>query len=453
MNNNVKRICIIGAGPTGIAVYLEAVREMCNSLVEIKIIDSQGLMSSFSFNPQLESALTNTSIATTSIYSHDQMDLFKWTQDKIPHKNYTPNSFIPRKYVRNYILDRFEQAKEFADIYECKTIFISSKAEMIIKKGESLIVVDDKDNKHHCDAVIIATGISLATNRLPEKIQKVSLPPYPESDYLNLLKDNSKVLIFGSKLSAIDTAIAINNYNPTCQVNLVSPSGKLPKVRDTLTIHSLKLGGKSIRKYLEKLIEKINDDREFDLAFDINNCKQSTDCWQTLIGVIVEKINQEWPTYTLEEKESFRIEYKEFLSRYVSAFPLENAQRIMKMIKRNDLYITSINKDSLNDNNYLNLLLNGYHVIIDATGVNKINNNTIINDLMKYGVKKNKRGGIVVNSDTLRIICNENELNIYGAGPVLEDEFLVLNYIRTSTIHAGKIITNIKAVNGKHHSV
>ena len=240
MSQKKKSIGIIGAGPSGISAYIEIIRLMHDQLDSIVLFDPNGVMNSFSFNSTLDTTITNTSIGVNSVTCNSQLDFYNWLRDKTEHKKISASDFVPRKTVKDYFIARFKQARDFAQAFGCKTMLVENTVAECTHHKKTFTVKSALGENYEFDAVILASGVEI-NNPMPllSDSNDYIVNPYPENNYLNRLNAACKhVVILGSKLSAIDTAIAVHNQNPNIKITMVSKSAQLPRVRDYLLINN-----------------------------------------------------------------------------------------------------------------------------------------------------------------------------------------------------------------------
>lgn len=233
IDNTNANLAIVGGGAAGVATFIAAVRRRAAGTIHI--IDPRPVGPGIAFSNTDPDVLCNTSVDTMSVVPRQPLDFLHYLQS-IGYPA-TPNSFVPRSVVGDYLTDRFRQYCDVArrygiDVfywaYEFQSLRIDEHRRYELRlsrltRQQSLIVTD----------VIFCTGHGAV--RLPE----ILLPhrndptfvgcPYPETEMLAKIPAKSRVLVLGSKLSAIDTAILLCREGH--RVTMVSPSGTIPGVR------------------------------------------------------------------------------------------------------------------------------------------------------------------------------------------------------------------------------
>ncbi|UIP30699.1 FAD/NAD(P)-binding protein [Photobacterium sp. TLY01] len=448
---NIKNIAIIGAGPSGISAYLQLVKELHNDLTSITIFDPIGIAESFSFNTDLASSLNNTSVGVSSLYSDDKLDYFKWLQDKKSDLNVSSSDFISRYYFKEYCQDRFWQSKDYADAFGCSTFVENSEVHKLAFKNGRMIVTSQNDIDFFFNAVILATGVTTTTpGGLDNSCTNLITNPYPESLFLQRVNNDSKVLILGSKLSAIDVSVAIHNKYPNAQMTMVSRSGELPSVRSSLLIKStVPQDYNSLsRLSASSCADKIN--AEYKLEQDIACCKSSLNHWEDIVGQFIEEFNEQIPTMTPDRQLRLMSKYQYFIKHYVSSFPLANAEIVLQAIKSGNL--TILKKDIsdyivVKDKHIFGKerdRLKNFDVVINASGIShKPIDDTLIHSLSQLSVTKNKAGGLKVSSSSMRVLSENDSVPLYVIGGPAAGEVPITNYVRSSVTQAKKIVSDI----------
>ena len=447
----IKNIAIIGAGPSGISVYLQLVKEIHNELTSITLFDPQGIAKSFSFNTDLGTSLTNTSVGVTSLYADDKLDYFKWLQDKKPEMQVSSSDFISRHYFIEYCQDRFLQSKEYASSFNCSTLVEDKEVTHIAFKNEKLIITNIEDIDFVFDAVILATGVSTLIPDGTSKIHDNFIPtPYPERNFLNKINDDSEVLIIGSKLSAIDVSVAIHNHYPNADITMVSRSGKLPSVRNSLLIKSHALLDGNVLNDLNCQLSDIDTCVANKLERDILSCKSGINEWEDVVGQFIEEFNEYVPTLPTSCQEGFLYKYQYFIKHYVSSFPLSNAEILLKAIKLNKLNVIkqelknylSIEENKIYGKDHLGI--KKFDVVINASGICHKPLSKILSQLLStHSVKRNKEGGVKVNTQTMKVLSDSSNIPLYAIGGPATGEVPITNYVRSSATQAKKIVDDI----------
>ncbi|MDO4681904.1 MAG: FAD/NAD(P)-binding protein [Lautropia sp.] len=229
----IRSICIIGSGPSGIASYIALAYQRPAGLNSITLISSDEIENQRSFGAKAEDLLANTSASITSIDPFNESDYIEWLEEK---KGYNTDSydsvFTPRSFIGEYISDR---TKRFAKILNDAGIETRFVIDTVFEVTVDLIVKVSSGDSYKFDAVICATGSEYG-NPWPNFNGEKNY--FPSPSFLGKEVNAKSALVAGSNLSAIDSSLRILRKNPGAKVLMASKSGCLPAVRRVLTSKS-----------------------------------------------------------------------------------------------------------------------------------------------------------------------------------------------------------------------
>lgn len=236
MSNNKGSVAIVGGGATGVATFIAAV--VRRAAKTIYIIDPRPIGRGVAFSSTDGDMICNTSVDTMSVVPGRPLDFQEYLDAR--GSPATSNAFMPRSLVGDYLVERFRHYRELASRYGIDVVHLPYRFRSLRIEGHrryklrfseaaaprSLIVTD----------VIFCTGYG--ASRVPDALMSYRNHPtfigcpYPEAEMLAKVPAKSRVLVIGSKLSAIDTAILLCREGH--RVTMLSPSGELPAVRARL---------------------------------------------------------------------------------------------------------------------------------------------------------------------------------------------------------------------------
>jgi uncharacterized NAD(P)/FAD-binding protein YdhS len=473
MKKKISRIAIAGLGPSGIATYVELIRRFHPCLDEVVLFDGLGVANGSAFASELEGTITNTSVGVTSITATDSLDLFRWLRHRHPERGATPQSFIPRRLVRDYCRDRLNESILFAREFGCVTRIVQRHVAGFERNGDGVAVVDGEGQRHAVDVLVLATGGSYGQWQgdlagAPGFVAN----PYPESRFLARIGSGSRVLILGSKLSAIDAAIAVAGHAPGAGITMASPSGMLPSVRNELLVkptpqfqahaviglpqrtipRAVFVGAARTLKALARQGGRENGryvplDQ---LRREIDDCRAGLNTWQFAIADFVDQVNEIWPSLSDAQKVVFKKRNKLFIDRYVSSFPLQNAEKILALMENRTLDVVRtgaepcVRRGGDAFEGCGALAGRQFDVVVNATGLGAHNPvQGFAASLDACGAAFNRHGGVCVDTGTMRVRGGGGDLPVYAVGGPVAGELLVINYIRSSAIQAMKIAKDL----------
>jgi hypothetical protein len=225
-----RHVAIIGGGIAGLAAFIELVRT--SVACDVSIIDTRPYGGGDGFRAVDRRLLCNTSVESMSVV-YGQLHDFQQYLHANGHPA-APNDFVPRRLVFEYVKARYEAACEEATSLGIGRAWIEGTALRIDleENGVYRIVLT---NGCSITATHVLICIGNGKPNVPDELRPhlaethVYRSPYPEAGLLSHLAPRSRILILGSRLSAIDAALVLCAEGHTAV--LASPSGQLPAVR------------------------------------------------------------------------------------------------------------------------------------------------------------------------------------------------------------------------------
>lgn len=226
-----RRLAIVGGGASGVAAFVAAVRY--GVAESIDLIDPVGIGAGVAFSAKHDALLSNTSVETMSIVD-DQPDDFL-TYLRATGVAATKDTFAPRACVSRYLAARYEQFAASARAAGIQHRLVKAAAVRIERgaiAGDYRVALSDGSV---VDATDVLVCIGHGAPQVPPEVEPHRGAPllfeslYPEQRVLAALKPRSRVLVLGSRLSAVDSALLLCEAGHT--VEMASPSGRLPAVR------------------------------------------------------------------------------------------------------------------------------------------------------------------------------------------------------------------------------
>jgi uncharacterized NAD(P)/FAD-binding protein YdhS len=395
-------IAIVGAGATGIAVFIALVRH--RAAKKITLIDphvaGQGIVYA-NTDPGL---LCNTSVDLMSVLPPEHNDLLNYLHNQ-GQCHITAKDFISRQQIGMYIRDRFSDYLKTAQSYGIEVTQVHDQVLRVVRAEDNHYLIQT-NNKRMIPAskVIICNGYSRPI--VPDIIgpyishPSVCTSPYPERDLQQKLSPYSRVLVLGSKLSAIDASLTLCKNRHI--VTLTSSSGKFPAVRTCLVRSSDEVSSFSraaaadidyhVPGYEQKLYKLVNDTVAMitalplkdQIAFDpdaISLLRKETELarsdkthWQYVLIALVDALNFVIKPQDRKLIQEIKQLYRELLSRYLSSVPLQTSQKLLEYIDNDHLHLVGgqLAKVELSENEWLVSWESGesrsFDAIVCATG-------------------------------------------------------------------------------------
>lgn len=367
------KVAIIGAGATGVAVFLQLVRARLFNHIEI--YDDSEVGFGFAFGSLSQSHLCNTSVGVNSLLADKEDDFLEyllgrgWPVDR--------SDFAPRYLVAQYCRERYlEHLKEAVQVgivvkhirHRIRSIVAHSSL------AQELISIDGSRFGSEC--VVVCTGLTFVQNTvgglLSEQFNgfsKFLSFAYPECQLISDVATKKSIGIIGANLSAVDAALALCERGK--KVTMISRSGCLPSVRTSLLksernvfieMHHARGRPRSDILRTIKCVLRKNGISVFrtDLAvqeqleYDIAMAEKGLNKWQDLVADLIDFINCTSRQLSQVERAYLKKKYKLLISRYISAIPLVNARKVhqymmadLLSVERGDLNNFYLSEDGL----------------------------------------------------------------------------------------------------------
>lgn len=367
MSKTDRHVVIIGGGITGVSAFISLLTY--GETTQIDIVDPLPVGLGKAFATTEPMLLCNTSVDTMSILPNAPDDFLRYLLDR--GLQVTLNDFVPRFYVSQYTQDRYLKYCALAKYKGIEHKHIRCQAIEIkrISDGNYHILLSD-GNKLKATDVLLCQGYTEPV--IPKIIQAhigkklLFTSPYPEKTLINEIPPQSRILLIGSRLSAIDTALLLC---PQHHVTMVSASGMLPAVRSrtprtskklidskALTSALLNLSHPLLYKRilaivhkasftlnalpLSKQINKSSDPVER-LRAEIQLAADNHTDWQDIFVELIDTVNAVFMHKNKARQNKELENCQTFFSRYLGAFPLENANALLGYINASRLQIRS----------------------------------------------------------------------------------------------------------------
>lgn len=365
-------LAIIGGGAAGVATFVAAVRR--RAAATIYIIDPRPVGPGIAFSNLDVDVLCNTSVDIMSVVAGTPADFLDYLiANGLPA---TLDTYAPRKWMGQYLTDRFQHYRSIAVDNGIEVIHLPYQFQSLRRHGHrrhSIRFTDAAIRPLAATDVIFCTGYGASL--VPDALKPYkSLPtligcPYPEAEMLAKVPGRSQVLVVGSKLSAIDSAILLCREGH--QVTLVSPSGELSCARGRfirqsgfpLDVERLQLimarwgpraierSSTALRQSFVKLVARTlsaYSDRPWKTQFsyassceerlreEIAIAERGDSVWEDLVVTLIDAVNE---FYVKNKDHRLHSEFKKTIYRYAAGIALPNARKLMHLIEDGKLTV------------------------------------------------------------------------------------------------------------------
>ncbi|MBV9575604.1 MAG: FAD/NAD(P)-binding protein [Gammaproteobacteria bacterium] len=489
-------ITIVGGGAVGVSVLYQLIKKKASELntsgFEINLFEKDLIIGpGLAYSMDDATNLLNRPANTMSAVHGDQKSFINWLNSMgkaacpgISSDIYQ-NQFLPRKTFGMYLKMLFDKALMLAKVKNIKVNVIHSEV-INVKKKQNLYSVEALNGQVYLtQALILATGHT--NSNIYEDLRRSEHyldSPYPTSRVATLVPSAASVAILGSRLSAIDAAIALNSHGHKGKIAFVSRYGYLPSIRvpgildyklkifTTNTLNAYQ--SISLKQIINLIVDEVsiaigrkvrinewfyrtNDFYQF--FKDELSCVNFPDkiIWQSVMISINKVIELAWYKLNDRDKEIFIKRYKSRWMAYRVGIPAQNALIINSLIENNKLvcikglkkvsYDDAIKKFSIHIGNKSKKV--NFDYVINATGsCSDIKNNRslLLKNMRKNGlIKPHNFGGIEVDFQTSRV-KDENDFiqkNLYAIGQLTEGAYFFTSVLELNIAHADIITDSI----------
>jgi hypothetical protein len=347
-----KRIVIIGGGATAVSALAHVAG--APGIERITLVAPGAIGFGTAFGTTDPTLLCNTSVDVTSLLSEGRSDFLDYlaARGHPVHRD----DFVPRYLVGQYCRERYGQYRDRARATGTRITHIRERAVAINSLDDGTYQVELGDG-----ATVTGTDILFCAGaeapRLPAEVSahqgdpRLLESPYP-ADRLRRLPHDARVLVLGSKLSAIDAALVLSQQGRRHCV-LTSPSATLPAVRTRLRRSAEPAIGRrdwaaldpekssfdgSLARMLVRAIRRshpttggVRTRSGADMATRLlHEEAQFADDgrvpWQDIVAEVIDALNEHVPYWRPRAAADVLARYRTLMSRYISAIPVRNAK-------------------------------------------------------------------------------------------------------------------------------
>ncbi len=368
-------IAIIGGGVSAVAQVAQLLKELkaLNPVPKVKVVvyEKDSVMGAgLPYASQDDCYILNLPPASMDVLPDCSGHFAQWLKERYPdHSAFPPRHYFGQ-YVAEIALQLQNEAKEMG--IEVEYSLENEVTDVLALQNKTYQVKSHKGDENF-------NGVILCTGHLPSSCytELNGCPQYAHNAlsphiYKEILPHHS-VLILGTRLTAIDTAMKLRSIQHQGEITMASRSGLLPtvlseKVEDYtlqwITIRSLMrlTQGNSKPLQLSDLLLLIQEEfsaaagNKFQLSTiprsdkdikpldwlnrEIDEAINGKKAWQNVLFALYPIIPAIWPMLHEHDQKEFMQKYYSTFMAYMAAFPLQNANKVKGMIDSGQLTVT-----------------------------------------------------------------------------------------------------------------
>jgi uncharacterized NAD(P)/FAD-binding protein YdhS len=486
LHRQLIKIAIVGGGPAGVSLCLQLTQALnaLKSKAKISIIlfeKSTDIGFGLPYASPEEAFCVNLSKEYMALKPEEYHHFSAWLTQKY---NMESTMFPPRHYFGQYARERLfniQNAQEL-EIVRCTEHEVFDI--LAVNHNQYQIHTWHKNNKvnYRVNYVILATG------HIPSTVYS-HLRHFPECQsnpwnmlaYQNL-SSHYHVGIIGTRLTAIDVALKLNQQKHQGKITMISRLGLLSSVRGTHPVPNIRyltpkniqnllhycnsltllpslmsLFEQEIAPYLPQgldfwstvhLIKTMNPAQR--ICYEIRQAELHNTAWQSVLSCFYQIIFRLWPQLHPTQQSHFLESQTSLMLTFLCSFPLDKAYIIQSMMHTQQLSIHSGLMDIKKTAHHFSLQLEqgksiqcDYLILAVGSGNNPENQSLFANMLKRGLIIKHALGGLCIDSNTYRI-CTEHQIEppqIFALGELVSGVCFKMIEVG-QVVEQARVITN-----------
>jgi uncharacterized NAD(P)/FAD-binding protein YdhS len=228
-------IAIIGGGFCGTLTLVQLLRQAKKPLQVVLVNKNYPLSKGIAYSTADENHLLNVAAGKMSAFPEDPDHFINWIRNQKTLKDFVSDelnlAYLPRYVYGNYLQDILDEAlKKKPSFVDCS--ILNDEAKDIVRTVNKYKIVLHGNKAFAADKIVLATGNSLPS-QLPVKDERFYTSqnyfgnPWDKSATENIKPDET-VLIIGTGLTMLDTALSVARNGFRGKIIALSRSGLLP---------------------------------------------------------------------------------------------------------------------------------------------------------------------------------------------------------------------------------
>lgn len=343
---------IIGGGAAGTAAFAALARAGVDAPVDI--VDPLPAGAGPAFGARDAALLCNTSADLMSLLPGLPGDFRESLRARgVPAER---EVFAPRREFARYLREVYETWAGRPGVAHRRVARRAVAVQPLGPDEGQRVILDDGS---HLIASDVLVCLGWGPPRVPDGLRDrpgIVTSPFPEERMLESVPPSGRVLVLGTKLSAIDAALLLTRHGH--RVTMASPSGALPAVRtrtvrgavrvDPAAVHALDPADPHLTRRILALVTRTLgtaltcDDAAGGtierLRTEIDLARRGRVGWQDVLVELVDIAN---PILVRRDGDARRrvLRACEPLMRYLGSFPLTNAERLLGLLETGQLRV------------------------------------------------------------------------------------------------------------------
>jgi uncharacterized NAD(P)/FAD-binding protein YdhS len=254
MRQDSARVLIVGGGAVGVSIAHHVVEEALATRaarrLEIVLVERRAEVGpGVAYELDVDTHLLNTRAAGISAVYGDKPHFYRWLlaneelwRPAFPAVRPAPTAFLPRGLFGLYLRDVAAQTERRARAAGIGWTALNDDVTDVARGETGFVAQTAGGARIAADVVAICTG-NTTLDPFPQFAGRPGYydSPYPTGALLRSIGADDDVIVLGSRLSAIDAAIALlESERFRGRVKLVSRGGMLPSVRGAQEAHTLR---------------------------------------------------------------------------------------------------------------------------------------------------------------------------------------------------------------------
>ncbi|WP_318200208.1 FAD/NAD(P)-binding protein [Streptomyces sp. SCL15-4] len=351
----LRSVAVVGAGATGTSAVVHLAR--CGVAQRIDVFEPGAIGHGDAFSSTDPALLCNTSADSMSLMA-DRPDDFV---DYLHGLGFpvTPLDCVPRYLFAQYCRDRYLGVRSAASALGVHLQHHREKVVSVAGAGPGYTLRTGSGAEWPADAVMLCMGMDAWTPPVIRPFRSYSgVTPASALGPAAALPHDARVLVLGSRLSAVDAVITLGRSG--ARVQMASPSGTLPSVRTRMYPDSSASGSLTAlaghpwvettdagqaerfvaglvrclaghgRPHLRDQLSLAHDPVER-LRAEITIAEEGRNFWQELTVEFIALTNEWLLRQPPAVWQDFWVIVEDVLDRYISAMPVSNAKKLLSL--------------------------------------------------------------------------------------------------------------------------